>query len=930
MDRILTLFGYLSSYFVPSRRNGPTNGDSNVGVKRSHNINENFTDSGLNSTSVGLHDVATGDKKLRRPRASAFTEPGLQGTLRGEDFDIKYPNDSTTKSSNFIGRNGKSGLPPVWDNPASNRKENMNGIKVLLDSEEASEGKSTRRPKTDTILPRVHHDLRKELLISEAQKGKQLPKTIKEPGKSKGLPNVFSNLGKSFVETNQLAVFNRSSFRKNPASLVKDSDTYKHPSTVNDESGYENGRQSQTETPKDRKKKKTTTKKKDVHKGSGKSPNERRESAYVGQNVKEDRANVCVEKPSGPSKKESIKTGEHRATEDSDGMREKPSKQRPGTALERWFKKHKGTVAPAQLDGLNNGATGHLKETEGEFKTKIENLFDGKAPEAYDSCVLTTPHVKRVFVSECQENVSVLLVKDDSLGKNTEMETVQDEVSKRNDVSLRVPQKDLAEKAIKIEISGDEATRKDVEKDKSPQKIEKAEQETCQAKSDQENNHRRQKATPSCSSNMQESNGLLKEEIGHIDKEREDPTEAKPFTLPYPVKRDLLKETVDNICLASLNDGATNQPKITIKKELDTKRLDRNDFYREKKRNISVSDVGDLASVFESGGELKSLLQHSKTVSVQQRLEKTSKDISLKDKTPRQCNQLGHVLRQLPIVYDSPDSETFEIKDNVVSREPMKATRSPRNLRFPRLNGGGVLGNQVNSATGHPLVPPLGRNKTTKKELNPALKMVTVNAERDAVLQKTIEKPKWDTGKPCLPSIESQRTQMVEDILEKRRRKQEKEMADDFEGWGNYDDEPEEIKRILERPLTAKSPTYPAHWRPVPTQRPLGREGQRCRLGVISKKPEKRFLPESASEDLTNIQLEEPEELYHASHREKTPPKRLPLFDTDTYKRYVNKHEEPTTWCKTLRVRQRSAYSHFQERYLADDNVDIEDVEEFF
>lgn len=142
-------------------------------------------------------------------------------------------------------------------------------------------------------------------------------------------------------------------------------------------------------------------KKKDVYKGFGKSLNERRESVYVGQNVKEDRVNVCVEKFSGLFKKESIKIGEYRVIEDSDGMREKLSKQRLGMVFERWFKKYKGIVVLVQFDGFNNGVIGYFKEMEGEFKMKIENLFDGKVFEVYDFCVFIMFYVKRVFVSEC-------------------------------------------------------------------------------------------------------------------------------------------------------------------------------------------------------------------------------------------------------------------------------------------------------------------------------------------------------------------------------------------------------------------------------------------------------------------------------------------------------------------------------------------------
>ena len=71
-------------------------------------------------------------------------------------------------------------------------------------------------------------------------------------------------------------------------------------------------------------------------------------------------------------------------------------------------------------------------------------------------------------------------------------------------------------------------------------------------------------------------------------------------------------------------------------------------------------------------------------------------------------------------------------------------------------------------------------------------------------------------------------------------------MEEDFEGFG--EPEPDEVKRILERPVTASLPRYPAHWDPVPTERPPGRGGQGYCLGVVWSKPEKSFGSDSSSE----------------------------------------------------------------------------------
>ena len=97
-------------------------------------------------------------------------------------------------------------------------------------------------------------------------------------------------------------------------------------------------------------------------------------------------------------------------------------------------------------------------------------------------------------------------------------------------------------------------------------------------------------------------------------------------------------------------------------------------------------------------------------------------------------------------------------------------------------------------------------------------------------------KPKWLGAAPCLPAI----------IPEKKQhgKKKELELKDDFEGWG--EPEPAVVKRILERPISAKLPRYPAHWDPLPNKRPPGRGGQGYCLGVVWKKPERSALSDSS------------------------------------------------------------------------------------
>ena len=108
-------------------------------------------------------------------------------------------------------------------------------------------------------------------------------------------------------------------------------------------------------------------------------------------------------------------------------------------------------------------------------------------------------------------------------------------------------------------------------------------------------------------------------------------------------------------------------------------------------------------------------------------------------------------------------------------------------------------------------------------------------------------KPKWQGAGPCLPAIKPEKKQ--------HRKKKELKLRDGFEGWG--EPEPAEVRRILERPISAKPPRYPAHWDPLPNERPPGRGGQGyCNAGVNWNKPERSALSESLYDGMhTSFQL---------------------------------------------------------------------------
>ena len=101
-------------------------------------------------------------------------------------------------------------------------------------------------------------------------------------------------------------------------------------------------------------------------------------------------------------------------------------------------------------------------------------------------------------------------------------------------------------------------------------------------------------------------------------------------------------------------------------------------------------------------------------------------------------------------------------------------------------------------------------------------------------------KPKWLGAAPCLPAIMPEKKQYGNN--------KKLELEDDFEGWG--EPEPADVKRILERPISPKLPNYPAHWDPLPSERPPGRGGQGYCLGAIWKKPKRSGLSDSSCEGM--------------------------------------------------------------------------------
>lgn len=869
MDRLVTFFGYISSYVASSRRNGRNDEDNSSNAKSSRKSQESSNDSGFNSTKEELKGESSGVKKLNRSKTSAFTESSLD-TLRGEVREIKpspvrcdgFQNDSLKKSAKMNVFSDKSStiFPPVDRHKSSSTNARIDGIKTSVKDENLATPsfQGLNNSHAAGTLPSAYRQP-EELLSKEAHPGKGNPRKNKDLRRTKGLPNIFSNVGKSFVETNQLAVFDRASFRKKPAGDKEPVVPVGKPA-MEDGSRYGNEQKSRMEVmevPKAKKKKK---------KSKGKGRKDEQHGQEQCRNAQEGGVKECDEGISRQSEQER-KLAEKATAEDTEGMKNNSRRQRPGTALGRWIKRRSNTVAPAPLDDSISEAKG-CAQTKEQGSLVNKERVDKDAFERGDFCPSTTPCVTTVLVSECHENVSILMPKG-------EPRVNPEEDVPRNICNEKVPE----------------------QVDESPSNMVKDE-ETCSTKPTKEEIPLRVKATPIVPSKEQEKKAFPEEASDCNNTKREESSTGK-VPPPCPVKRDLLKETLENISLAALND-TTQQPKVSMKKELNIKKVER-PFYDMRKQHVETWDQEPMSSALDAGFDgncenveragfesrsgaqspnlrENSVLMPCKTILVKQRPVKTERKKSIAEDSSKVKRNREHDTKRIAVESSPRDScidarkvafqsdsnfqssETFEIKKGVVSSQPIREGCSLSGksvvqtglpyLTEPKNQNRGAMGKSLCRTTANPMFPLLGPNQASRQaSIVLPTSSLLLDSEQCASTStfNTAKKPKWIGAKPCLPSIKPERKQTVETFLDKCKSKHQKEREDDFESWGEHE-EPEEVKRILERPLTARLPRYPAHWEPLPNERPPGRGGQEYCLGVLWKKPEKSFLSESSNE----------------------------------------------------------------------------------
>ncbi|KAJ7337269.1 hypothetical protein OS493_010126 [Desmophyllum pertusum] len=193
-------------------------------------------------------------------------------------------------------------------------------------------------------------------------------------------------------------------------------------------------------------------------------------------------------------------------------------------------------------------------------------------------------------------------------------------------------------------------------------------------------------------------------------------------------------------------------------------------------------------------------------------------------------------------------------------------------------------------------------------------------------------KPKWHGGGPCLPSIRPGRRRSSMTFSKSHRRKMQREMEEDFEGWG--EPEPNEVKRILGRPLSAKLPHYPANWDRLPKERPLGGAAKGTSWDWIGTNPKAEVSYQMLHLKVRTCYIvlkltrnnEKQEDVFQANIERQEPPRRRLFADCQAFPSHDSIVQEPATWCRASRL-PKPLSQHPPSKTAAHDEVDLVDVE---
>lgn len=824
MDKIVTFIGFIQNAVAPSRRNRNSNRTSRSSgrvfndsfPRASASFRKDSFDSGFNFANGGLEDTApSGENKMNRTKACAFTEQGLD-TLRGEVREIEPLRCGPSKRSanmNFDGGlTSAAVLPPAVIPMSSETLHGDLSEAVGKDTPAGVDSKMEGDSKNIANLP----SLRGCRLLSPGKQHKNQTKDRKGLKQCKdltnkaNLPDIFSNPGKSFVEVNQLSVFKRMPFRKTTAVKERAEASTIEPESKEEAFSNRNGRKSRLKVPIVKLKSK-----------NGKDGSRKEYAICQAEQVKNTKEQTVPAQGVTIFYEDNNKFVSEKGRE-SGTMKNGKGGLRPGTALGKWIKRHGNKVAPAPLDDLVSDAE-QISPTEQALVQKDKKIQKKARSETI------VPYANMGVDEETHA-----LDKREKQGIMISSKTVltDGEDEKWGSSPLKACEK--------VETTRDKSFNRATSPENEVTRLSPLNsgfyKETLQDLSLKENDNDSPKTQPKEQDRVEDSIFTRKDNANfsedsdmfgiYEELERKSGLPDLPslitdhYSQPFPTKRrfkniseNLIKSEDDSL---KLDESAPVDRKKECKQRVvpDNSKIQKATTFKVKREVVGSTEIGKLPLIRDPESQRLAKMEI-----------RPERKVSPHEWSNSSAQNTESSVRALPSIRDFKNQ-----KQVVLEKTPSSETDCPRPLLY---------------------IPARGFMKLSK---NLQQSMVLANSTEGLSTDNSVSKATFNGGKACLPSIKTHNEQMVEEFLAKQKLKQMKqqEMENDFEGWDD-EEEPEVIKQILERPVTAKIPRYPAHWGPLPNERPPGRGGEGYCLGVIWRNTGKINVTDSSSEGMFRL-----------------------------------------------------------------------------
>ena len=832
MDKIVTFIGFIQNAVAPSRRNRNSNRTSRSSgrvfndsfPRASASFRKDSFDSGFNFANGGLEDTApSGENKMNRTKACAFTEQGLD-TLRGEVREIEPLRCGPSKRSanmNFDGGlTSAAVLPPAVIPMSSETLHGDLSEAVGKDTPAGVDSKMEGDSKNIANLP----SLRGCRLLSPGKQHKNQTKDRKGLKQCKdltnkaNLPDIFSNAGKSFVEVNQLSVFERMPFRKTSAVKERAEASTIEPVSKEEAISNRNGRKSRLKVPIVKLKSK-----------NGKDGSRKEYAICQAEQVKNTKEQTVPAQGVTIFYEDNNRFVSEKGGE-SGTMKNGKGGLRPGTALGKWIKRHGNKVAPAPLDDLISDAE-QISPTEQALVQKDKKIQKKALSETI------VPYANMGVDEETHA-----LDKREKQGIMISSKTVLTDGEDEKWGSSRL------KACEKVETTRDKSFNRATSPENEVTRLSPLNsgfyKETLEDLSLKENDNDSQKTQPREQDRVEDSIFTRKDNANfsedsdmfgiYEELERKSGLPDLPslitdhYSQPFPTKRrfkniseNLIKSEDDSLKLDESAPHDTNQIDVVDRKKEckqrvvpDNSKIQNPTTFKVKREVVGSTEIGKLPLIRDPESQRLAKMEI-----------RPERKVSPHEWSNSSAQNTESSVRALPSIRDFKNQ-----KQVVLEKTPSSETDCPRPLLY---------------------IPARGFMKLSK---NLQQSMVLANSTEGLSTDNSVSKATFNGGKACLPSIKTHNEQMVEEFLAKQKLKQMKqqEMENDFEGWDD-EEEPEVIKQILERPVTAKIPRYPAHWGPLPNERPPGRGGEGYCLGVIWRNTGKINVTDSSSEGMFRL-----------------------------------------------------------------------------